>query len=184
VTLLSAKSTPQGTRVFISPLQNFHPARRPTAARRTYQHVVLSTRKQTGAHVALSTRKEANQRPRRKHYSTQESTVARAERHCNMQKTLFIAQVTRPYRNHCNSVGHCSFKEKFCHRCTARLFRVLPPLKCVARVSYLSSASPHHPVAKSSCSAAHFFFFQIKFLCSCLCKLRLSISPRSTSRLQ
>jgi hypothetical protein len=53
---------------------------------------------------------------------------------------------------------HCSSKENFCRQCAARLFRVLPPLKCVARVSYPSSVSPHHPVAESSCSAAHFFF--------------------------
>jgi hypothetical protein len=45
----------QSIRVFISLLQKkIHPGRWATAARRTYQHVRLSTRKKTGAHVALS----------------------------------------------------------------------------------------------------------------------------------
>jgi hypothetical protein len=107
---LSAKSTLRVHESLLVPYKNFHPARRPTATHRTYQHVVLSTRKQTRAHVTLSTRKEANQRTRRKHCSIQEFTVARAEntiacrKHWSSQKSL---------RNHCSSTGTLFIRRKF-----------------------------------------------------------------------
>jgi hypothetical protein len=44
---------------------------------------------------------------------------------------------------HCSSAGTLFIWSffLFCPRCAARLFRVLPPLKCVARASHPSSAS-------------------------------------------
>jgi hypothetical protein len=128
--------------LLVSCKKKIHHARWPTVAHRTYQHVGLSTRKQTGAHVALS-------RTERQHV---EITVARRN-HCSDRritvhsgKSWDSAEITVAAQEHCSS-------EEFFPTGALRGY-----LECCLRWS-VSRASVILLLraVESSCSVAHFF---------------------------